>query len=67
MSADLTWLEKFLPLLRCPATKQPLRWASDEEKTRSSIPVSEKALATADGKHLYPISGGIPILLPPRT
>jgi uncharacterized protein YbaR (Trm112 family) len=66
MSADLSWLEKFIPLLRCPATKQSLRWASNEEKTHASIPVSEKALATADGKHLYPISDGIPILLPPQ-
>ncbi len=65
MSTDLAWLESFLPILRCPATQQPLRWATEEEKNRHSILPSEKALASESGDHVYPISDGIPILLPP--
>ena len=29
---DLSWLEQFLPMLRCPASQQPLRWATPEER-----------------------------------
>jgi uncharacterized protein YbaR (Trm112 family) len=59
---DLAWLEQFLPLLRCPASKQPLRWATPEE--RKAAPA---ALASEDGRHVYSISDGIPILLPPNS
>lgn len=59
---DLSWLESFLPTLRCPVSKQPLRWATPEE--RGSLPC---ALASEDGRHVYPISDGIPILLPPES
>ena len=64
---DLTWLESTLPLLRCPATKQPLRFASAKEKRAASLSESDPALASEDGAHVYPISDGIPILLPPGT
>ena len=57
---DLSWLEQFLPMLRCPASQQPLRWATPEE--RGAAPA---ALASEDGRHVYSISDGIPILLPP--
>ena len=56
---DLSWLEQFLPMLRCPASQQPLRWATPEE--RGAAPA---ALASEDGRHVYSISDGIPILLP---
>ena len=62
---DLTWLDSTLLLLRCPVTKQPLRFATAEEKRAASMPESAPALASEDGAHLYPISDGIPILLPP--
>ena len=59
---DLSWLESFLPTLRCPVSKQPLRWAAPEE--RGPLPI---ALASEDGLHVYPISDGIPILLTPES
>lgn len=58
---DSSWLEPFLPVLRCPASKQPLRLATDLERGDA-----EAALASQDGRHVYPISDGIPILLPPE-
>jgi uncharacterized protein YbaR (Trm112 family) len=61
---DLSWLDSFLPLLRCPVSKQPLRLASAEEKRAASLRESEPALASEDGVHVYPVSDGIPILLP---
>jgi len=64
---NLRWLDSFLPLLRCPASKLPLRFASPEEKRATSLPESDPALASQDGKHVYPIIDGIPILLPPDS
>ena len=64
---DPTWLESTLPLLRCPATRQPLRFATADEKRAASMLESAQALASEDGAHVYPISDGIPILLPPGT
>lgn len=60
------WLDPFLPLLRCPATKQPLRFATAEEKLAASLPEAEPALASEDGAHVYAIEDGIPILLRPE-
>lgn len=60
----LEWLERFLPVLRCPASHQPLRWASDEEVRRTALPPGARALASIDGKHVYPIDDGIPLLFP---
>lgn len=69
----------FLAMLVCPASKQPLRLASAAELdavnraiasggvcNRGGASVSapcQGALATVDGKWLYPIQDGIPILL----
>ena len=67
MTPELSWLESTIPLLRCPASKQPLRFATAEEKRAASLLESDPALASEDGTHVYPISDGIPILLPPGT
>ena len=64
---DSSWLDSVLPLLRCPASQQPLRFASADEKRVASLPESDPALASLDGVHVYPISDGIPLLLPPGT
>lgn len=60
-SASTTWLDDFLPLLRCPDTHQPLRRATDEECASRQM---SAALATQDGTRLFMIDNGIPILLP---
>ena len=70
---------EFLAMLVCPATRQPLRAASDEEvvsvnarleggglRNRGGEVVQEplsEALATTDGAWLYPVRLGFPILL----
>ncbi|MFZ4776092.1 MAG: Trm112 family protein [Terrimicrobiaceae bacterium] len=52
-----------LALLCCPSTGQALREATTEE--RKNCPAAgEAALITADGRMLYPIRNGIPLLLP---
>ena len=63
-TADLAWIERFLPVFRCPDTQQSLRWATDEDRQRHGRPAGEKALVTEDGQRLFPIDDGIPILLP---
>lgn len=68
-----------LAILRCPGTRQPLvvadadalafanaRIAAGEVRDANGEPVTvplTEALATADGKHIYPVREGIPILL----
>lgn len=61
---DLAWIDRFLPLLRCPDTRQALRWATDADLARHGRPAGEKALTRADGSRLFAIDRGIPILLP---
>ena len=60
----MTWLDTFLPKLRCPHTAQPLRHATTDDKMRTGLPIEEPALASEDGTHVYPIIAGIPHLLP---
>lgn len=68
-----------LALLVCPETRQPLvvadtdtlafanaRIAAGNVRNASGEPVTEpltEALATADGRRVYPVREGIPILL----
>ncbi|MBE7497248.1 MAG: hypothetical protein HS117_20080 [Verrucomicrobiaceae bacterium] len=61
---DDSWLEDFLPLMRCPDTHQPLRRATAEECARHDV---SSALATQDGSRVFVIDNGIPILLPAST
>ncbi len=61
---DLTWINNFLPKLRCPDTHQSLRWATSEELQTNGYPTDAQALAREDGTRLFPIDAGIPILLP---
>ena len=68
-----------LAILRCPETRQPLvvadadalafanaRIAAGDVRDVNGEPVREplaEALATADGRRVYPVREGIPILL----
>ncbi len=61
MNTDTTWLEDFIPLMRCPDTHQPLRRATAEECAKHNV---KAALATQDGTRVFVIDDGIPILLP---
>jgi uncharacterized protein YbaR (Trm112 family) len=61
MQNETEWLNDFLPLMRCPDTKQPLRRATAEECAANKV---DAALATADGTRVFVIDEGIPILLP---
>ena len=54
---------ELIPLLRCPATKQPLRVATDEEKGARNLPVDLPALITLDGARIYRTEMDFPILL----
>jgi len=74
---------EFLAMLVCPASRQPLREASEGElaaanaaiargdlRNRGGNPVAEPlsgALVTVDGAWLYPVQQGIPILLAPEA
>ena len=60
----MTWLDTFLPKLRCPHTAQPLRHATADDKTRAGLPIDEPALASEDGSMIYRVAEGIPHLLP---
>jgi uncharacterized protein YbaR (Trm112 family) len=51
---------ELLALLRCPETKQPLRVATAEELARVNLPAG---LIREDGRVIYPIRDGIPVLL----
>jgi len=59
--------DTILNLLRCPISFTSLRMASDEER-RMSEQVSgkncEQAVISVDGRHLYPVDDGIPLLIP---
>jgi uncharacterized protein YbaR (Trm112 family) len=61
---DLSWIDTFLPLLRCPDTQQPLRWAGEADLQRHGKPPTEKGLVSDDGSRFFPIDDGIPLLLP---
>ncbi len=64
---------ELLDIICCPETRQPLRLASDGELRRvneaadakggRSRPPISAGLVRRDGKVLYPIRNGIPILL----
>jgi uncharacterized protein YbaR (Trm112 family) len=62
--SDTSWLEDFLPVMRCPDTHQPLRHATAEECTKHGV---KAALITEDGSRVFIIDDGIPILLPVET
>jgi uncharacterized protein YbaR (Trm112 family) len=65
MSATATpWIDDFLPLLQCPRTQQPLRHATDLEKSRAVIAPAADALANEAGTHVYPFTDGILRVLP---
>lgn len=51
---------EFLSLLRCPVSGQKLRMAPELARNFGW----ETALATEDGRLVYPIRDGIPALLP---
>ncbi len=52
-----------LEILCCPETHQPLRVATAEEM-RACDPELREALIRADGRVLYPVENGIPLLVP---
>jgi uncharacterized protein YbaR (Trm112 family) len=58
---------QLLGILCCPVTHQALRIAGEAElikaRARASRPIAE-GLVREDGKILYPISDGIPLLVP---
>ncbi|HYF35460.1 MAG TPA: hypothetical protein VD994_09240 [Prosthecobacter sp.] len=64
---DLSWIDEFLPLFRCPDTHQALRLAAEEDLRRHGRSPEEKGLVTEDGSRYFPIDQGIPILLPQGT
>jgi uncharacterized protein len=58
---------ELLEILCCPLTRQSLRIAEEAELARASARVSSaisEGLIREDGKMLYPVSDGIPLLLP---
>ena len=61
MQTNTSWLDDFLPLMRCPDTHQPLRRATAEECEKLGV---SAALTTEDGSQQFTIDEGIPILLP---
>ncbi len=62
--SDLTWLQIFLPMLRCPHSHEALREASIAEKLQAGLPADKDALASQHGAYVYPVVDGIPHLLP---
>lgn len=64
---SLDWINEVLPLLRCPDSHQPLRWADADDLVRHGLPGDVRALTNSDGTQLFPIDQGIPILLPQAT
>jgi len=60
----MTWLDTFLPRLRCPHGGEALRLASDDDKKRAGLAIEKPALISENGVYVYPIIEGIPHLLP---
>ncbi len=60
----MTWLDTFLPRLRCPHSGEALRLASEDDKKRAGLAMDQPALASDSGVYVYPIIEGIPHLLP---
>jgi uncharacterized protein YbaR (Trm112 family) len=59
--------DELLEILCCPVTHQILRIADEAELSRASAKASRiisEGLVREDGKILYPISDGIPLLVP---
>jgi uncharacterized protein YbaR (Trm112 family) len=59
--------DKLLEILCCPVTHQTLRIADEKELIAASETASRiisEGLVRQDGKILYPISEGIPLLVP---
>ena len=54
---------ELLPLLRCPATKQPLRPDTEGEKREHGIALDEPALVSEDGSQIYRALMDLPVLL----
>ncbi len=59
--------DSLIAILRCPATHQPLRRATEAEKCAAGIPGDEEALLTLDGTRIYRAINGFPSLLPPAS
>ena len=55
--------EKLVKILQCPATGQPLRLATPEEKSSLKRGADETVLITEDCRRAYFAQDGIPILL----
>ena len=59
--------EEVLQILGCPLTRQPLRVADKKALSEASAKVARpilEGLIREDGRMLYPISNGIPLLTP---
>jgi uncharacterized protein YbaR (Trm112 family) len=59
--------EELLHLLCCPLTRQPLHLANEDNLRDASAKVAQpilEGLIREDGRMLYPISNGIPLLTP---
>lgn len=55
--------DRLLQILRCPVTRQPLRYATEQEKKAWMVPLNEESLITENGKRLYRTLNGLPVLL----
>jgi uncharacterized protein YbaR (Trm112 family) len=60
----MTWLDTFLPRLRCPHSGEALRLATEDDKKRAGLATEQPALVCQSGVYVYPIIEGIPHLLP---
>lgn len=60
----MTWLDTFLPRLRCPHSGEALHVASDDDKKRAGLAMEQPALVCESGVYVYPVIEGIPHLLP---
>ena len=59
--------EALLEILCCPLTRQPLRRADAETLARAAERTSTalgEGLLREDGRMLYPVKNGIPLLVP---